>query len=233
MLCGSWWKLKLEHRPTVLSLSCIQTEPKHRLHHSPCLHHSFHHSFTVSLILAETTAPLQLEVLSSMGISWKSWKKHFTTVTSIKSCPFLPFFAYLLLTSQIHGCKGIAQRLTCLASNNWRGIQREYDCQVGHRDTGDNKKSSLHTDLESSCTTSYKQPKPQAGPWNSWVSKPSSHTLGASPVSPSQAVEAAISSTAGLSRTEWEHNRQGMNFQGCLSRYSLMQLKSAIPSLVF
>ena len=55
-------------------------------------------------------------------------------------------------------------------------------------------------------------------------------TLGPSPVSPSQAEAAISSSTAGLSRTEWEHDRQGMNLQACLSRNSLMQLKTAIPS---
>ena len=156
----------MEHRPTVLSLSCIQTKLQIRGDRTLVSHLSqqshdkaspwpftmpssflstFLYRSPYSLLLAETTTPLQLEVLSSMGISWKSWKKHFTTVTRIKSCPFLPLFAYLLLTSQIHGCKGIAQRLTCLASNNWRGIQREYDCQVGHRDTGDNKKKAAST----------------------------------------------------------------------------------------
>ena len=37
-------------------------------------------------------------------------------------------------------------------------MQRQYDCQVGHHDTvTTTKKGSLHTDLESSCTTSYKE----------------------------------------------------------------------------
>ena len=141
VLCGRW-KLKLEHRPTVLSLSCIQTEPQippgHRtfvsylsqqIHEKALLHRitfTIHHAFIIPFTIPFpsytycTTAPLTLslkEVLSSMGISCSHWLnvRKSSNISQQSQLYHFPF-PYLLLTSQVHGCKGIAQRLTCLAS---------------------------------------------------------------------------------------------------------------------
>ncbi len=235
-------------RPPDLCIILITTDPwesfapQNHLHHSPCLHHSFHHSFPVLYLLHHCSPNPQLEGSPELDghllqplVERQEIVKHFTTITTV-SFPFsLPppdqpgswlqrdcAASHLPCISQRH-------RVPMFFLNNWRGLNAK-TVRLPSRSPwhGDNNKKRqpphwfgvlLHNQLQGALA-----------PAHATHEFGNTSTLGPSPVSPSQAEAAISSSTAGLSRTEWEHDRQGMNLQACLSRNSLMQLKSAIPS---